>query len=403
MEPDAEVNTTGAAVPSCPACGATNKATAKFCRQCGAAMPDRKHEAEEASRRDELVMQEAAGARSAAQTAGDVAKGRSRNPEAGGVKQPGGPRNGLSKSAWYALVAVVLALGLTLGWGVWSLRLEQLRLEQERQAVEAERQSAAAAFEAERQRQARVLEEERQRVANDQALEAAAQEEAKAAPAARVEQERETARVATQRVALSPSAREAPISQSSTKTQSPAAEGPSATATAAPESAPAPAASSVAPSAALPSAASSDSGSASPSPGTMVDQFNEMNDLIAAIERLSKQARKAHENVGREDDEVWLKLDAFVDAAQSTRKAFRKATGTGFTGVFSNISSAVRRNRGDRDADSRVVEISVEDLVRRADAVESAAASAPIEATTQEYWQQTRENLTKLSALVSNS
>lgn len=135
---------------------------------------------------------------------------------------------------------------------------------------------------------------------------------------------------------------------------------------------------------------------------TTVEQFNEVNDLVVSIEQLSKQVLKAHEQDGREDDPIWAKLDAFVTAAKATRREFRKATGTGLGGMMSNVTSIVRRNRGGRDADSNVVRISVEDLVRRADEIDTLSAGAPLSATTMEYWRETRSNLVRLAELLGH-
>ncbi len=135
--------------------------------------------------------------------------------------------------------------------------------------------------------------------------------------------------------------------------------------------------------------------------GTTVDQFNEINDLIGSVERLSKQAREAHEDAGREDDALWAKLDGFVEAARATRKEFRKATGTGLGGVLTNVSNAVRRNRGSRDADNRVIQISVEDLVRRGAEIDALNTSgSTLGATAGAYWQEASSALVRLSALV---
>lgn len=134
--------------------------------------------------------------------------------------------------------------------------------------------------------------------------------------------------------------------------------------------------------------------------GAAVDQFNEVNDLIVSIERLSQQLLKAHEQEGRKGDMLWGELQAFARASQATRKEFRKATGTGIAGVMSNVTSIVRRNRGGREADSKVLRVKVEDLVRRADEIESLSSSAPLSATASEYWEETRRNLSRLASLL---
>lgn len=146
---------------------------------------------------------------------------------------------------------------------------------------------------------------------------------------------------------------------------------------------------------------SSDTDPGSTALGTTVDQFNEMNELIVAIERLGKQALKSHEESGREEDALWERLTGFVEAARTTRREFRRATGTGIGGLVANVSSALRRNRGSRSADSRIVAISVADLSRQAAEVaallESDTAASP---TTLQYWRETEGKLARLAAMI---
>lgn len=133
--------------------------------------------------------------------------------------------------------------------------------------------------------------------------------------------------------------------------------------------------------------------------GAAMDQFNLMNDLIVNVERLSGQALKAHEESGGEDDPMWERLEAFVEAAKGTRKEFRKATGTGIAGIKESVTSVFRRNRGGREGDTKVLQVRVEDLMRRADDVDSLNGSTPMSATAREYWKEARQNLTRLAGL----
>ena len=136
-----------------------------------------------------------------------------------------------------------------------------------------------------------------------------------------------------------------------------------------------------------------------PAAGAAMEQFNLMNDLIVNVERLSGQALKAHEESSGEDDPMWGQLESFVEAAKGTRKEFRKATGTGIAGLRESVTSVLRRNRGGREADTKVLKVRVEDLMRRAAEVDSRDASTPMSATAREYWREARQNLSRLATL----
>jgi eukaryotic-like serine/threonine-protein kinase len=127
-----------------------------------------------------------------------------------------------------------------------------------------------------------------------------------------------------------------------------------------------------------------------------LEQFQEMDDLIDSIERLSKQTSKAYDAEGR-DDALLAALDRFHDAATDTRREFHKATGTGLAGIRANISGLWHRNRGGQKTDRRILAIKVEELSRLADAVDREMASHPPGASTRELWQELRSNLQKLS------
>ena len=124
----------------------------------------------------------------------------------------------------------------------------------------------------------------------------------------------------------------------------------------------------------------------SSSPGSVgVDQFKEMEAFVVKIANLSEKAFEAYEEEGREDD-LYRRLDAFQEAAVSTRREFRKATGTGLRGTFSKVVG--------KSGDTRALEIKVDDLSRRAGEIDGLIGSSS--ATTQQYWREIRSNLGKL-------
>ena len=126
-----------------------------------------------------------------------------------------------------------------------------------------------------------------------------------------------------------------------------------------------------------------------------LDEFAQMDDLVVSIERLGNQTLDAYEAEGR-DDKLLERLDQFVDAAEETRKEFRKVTGTGLAGIKANVRGLFRRNRGGGDADRRVLELKVENLSRRAGEIDGLIASASPAALTVELWQELRQNLRQL-------
>lgn len=132
-----------------------------------------------------------------------------------------------------------------------------------------------------------------------------------------------------------------------------------------------------------------------PSDGTGVDQFNELNDVIVSIENLGKQTLGAYEEEGKED-ELASGLRSFAEAAASTRKEFRKVTGTGIRGIRENFRGMLRRNKGGREADTRVLQVKAEDLIRQGreiDRLMEASSPGPV---TLEYWQEARRQLRRL-------
>ncbi len=132
-----------------------------------------------------------------------------------------------------------------------------------------------------------------------------------------------------------------------------------------------------------------------------VDQFNQMNDLIVNVERLSEQTLEAYEGeeAGHEGNQLWTKLNAFGEASQSTRREFRKATGTGIAGMKANVKGMLRLNRGGREADNKVLEVKVKDLSRRADEIDGLLPTLPLGPVAAEYWKEARRNLARLSGM----
>lgn len=129
--------------------------------------------------------------------------------------------------------------------------------------------------------------------------------------------------------------------------------------------------------------------------GTGVDQFNELNDVIVSLENLGRQTLGAYETEGRED-ELASALSSFAEAATSTRKEFRKVTGTGIRGLRENFRGMLRRNKGGREADTRVLQVNAEDLIRQGQEIDrlmDASSPGPI---TLEYWQEARRHLRRL-------
>lgn len=109
---------------------------------------------------------------------------------------------------WFSAAAALVVGALALGWGISSqrtaeerLRVEQVRLEKEKQeAVEAEKQRAAAALAGERLRQAGLIQAEREDAAKSERERAAReQEQARRAEEGRLLQERKTAEAAALR------------------------------------------------------------------------------------------------------------------------------------------------------------------------------------------------------------
>ncbi len=123
------------------------------------------------------------------------------------------------------------------------------------------------------------------------------------------------------------------------------------------------------------------------SSGGGIDQVKEMETYVLNIARLSEQAFEAYEAEGK-DDELFRLLEAFYEAADETKKEFRRTTGTGVRGTWSKL-----RNRGSQ-GDTRALSIKVDDLSRRAGEVDRLISSSS--ATTQDYWREVRSNLRKL-------
>lgn len=122
------------------------------------------------------------------------------------------------------------------------------------------------------------------------------------------------------------------------------------------------------------------------SPGSVgIDQFKEMEAFVIKIANLSEKAFESYEEEGREDD-LYNRLETFQEAAISTRREFRKATGTGLRGTFSKVVG--------KSGDTRALEIKVDDLSRRAGEIDGLIGSSS--ATTQQYWREIRSNLGKL-------
>lgn len=125
-------------------------------------------------------------------------------------------------------------------------------------------------------------------------------------------------------------------------------------------------------------------GPSSPGSGG-INQFKEMESFVVKIANLSEKAFEAYDQEGRQDD-LHSRLEAFQEAAVSTRKEFRKATGTGLRGTFSKIIG--------KSGDTKALEIKVDDLNRRAAEIDHLIGSSSV--TTQQYWQEIRSNLKTL-------
>lgn len=123
-------------------------------------------------------------------------------------------------------------------------------------------------------------------------------------------------------------------------------------------------------------------------PGSVgIDQFKAMEGHVLSIARLSEQAFEAYEEEDRQDD-LYRHLEGFYEAADGTKKEFRRTTGTGWRGTVSKV-----RGKGGQ-GDTRALEIKVSDLGRRAEEVDRLIGSSS--PTVQDYWKEIRSHLRKL-------
>jgi serine/threonine protein kinase len=124
-----------------------------------------------------------------------------------------------------------------------------------------------------------------------------------------------------------------------------------------------------------------------------LDQFKAMESLVLSIESFSKKTLNTYENEGKEDL-LLGSLEDFSESAVSLRREFRKVTGTGLRGFGQNLKGIFRKGGG--GTDTKALEIKIDDLVRKRDAIDSLMASNPPGQTTQSYWKEVRSNLGRL-------
>jgi eukaryotic-like serine/threonine-protein kinase len=124
-----------------------------------------------------------------------------------------------------------------------------------------------------------------------------------------------------------------------------------------------------------------------------LDEFARIDELVVAVERLSNQTYEAYEAEGR-DDQLLEQLDSLLEAAEETRKSFRRTTGTG--GVLSSMRGMIRRNRRDNDAEQRVLAAKVQDLQHRVDRIEKMLPGYDPAPLTRQLWGELRRDVASL-------
>ncbi|HVT19214.1 MAG TPA: serine/threonine-protein kinase [Thermoanaerobaculia bacterium] len=127
--------------------------------------------------------------------------------------------------------------------------------------------------------------------------------------------------------------------------------------------------------------------------GVAVDRLNEMENVVVTLEQEAKHALDAYEQQERKS-EVGPRLEEFVNAAVGLRKAFRKATGTGFG--FRVLRDKLLK-RGSREADQQDLEVKSRDLIHQGAEVDRLISRDPMGSAAMSFWRKVRHKLKQLS------
>ncbi|HEX2253989.1 MAG TPA: protein kinase [Thermoanaerobaculia bacterium] len=114
----------------------------------------------------------------------------------------------------------------------------------------------------------------------------------------------------------------------------------------------------------------------------------ELGQLILRIERLSHQVLEAYEREGR-DDQLLDRLDVLPAVAETTRKEFRRVTGTGLPGLKQRLLGRDRR-------DEEKLVLAVADLAHRADEIDRLVTAHTPAPSTQQLWRELLREVRRL-------
>lgn len=126
-----------------------------------------------------------------------------------------------------------------------------------------------------------------------------------------------------------------------------------------------------------------------------IDQFADIEETLKNLVHLSEKAYDAHESEAG-GNALIDRLHAFHESTAQVQKVFKRVTGTG---TLSSVRKRWGKLRGNKETTVRELEIEIEEMNRRAAAVDGLIESQTPGPKTLALWQEVRQNLTRLRAL----